>query len=135
MSEFQDLRLFLTLKRQVATMQSGGQSLNLTAANRVIIVDPWWNSVQEKQAFCRVVRIGQEKETHLVRVMARAAIDERIDSLQKSKDKEIDHALQDDGHIPAPIDEEALEELLRPNDINDDDCVITGRRKRRRTRH
>jgi len=135
MPNLQDLGHFLTLKRQIATMQSGGQSLNLTAANRVIIVDPWWNTVQEKQAFCRVVRIGQEKKTHLVRVMARAGIDERIDKLQKSKDKEIDHALQDDGHTPAEIDEQALEELLRPRDTDNDDCVITGRRKRRRTQH
>ncbi|UNI16803.1 hypothetical protein JDV02_003205 [Purpureocillium takamizusanense] len=120
---------------QIATMQSGGQSLNLTAANRVIIVDPWWNTVQEKQAFCRVLRIGQNKATHLVRIMARAAIDERIASVQNSKDKEIDHALQDDDHIPAGISEKALEELFYPKETSKDDCVTTGARKKRRVQH
>ncbi|KAM4058895.1 type III restriction enzyme, res subunit [Hirsutella rhossiliensis] len=103
-----------TKKILISTMRCGGQSLNLTSANRVIIVDPWWNTTAEKQAFARVVRIGQKKESHLVRIMACESIDSRISDLQISKDVGIDHALQDDGHIPAVLGDEELEELLNP---------------------
>ena len=95
-------------------MKCGGQSLNLTAANRVIIVDPWWNTTVEKQAYSRVLRLGQEKPTHLVRIMACASVDNRISTLQVSKDEEIDHALQDDGHSPTELTEAELRDLFSP---------------------
>ncbi|PHH82172.1 hypothetical protein CDD82_6794 [Ophiocordyceps australis] len=80
----------------VVSMRSGGQSLNLTAANRVIIVDPWWNSVAEKQAFGRVMRIGQQKHQSLVRICVPAPIEKRMLELQTRKAADVDHALQDD---------------------------------------
>ncbi|PHH85929.1 hypothetical protein CDD83_10982 [Cordyceps sp. RAO-2017] len=98
----------------VATMQSGGQSLNLTEANRVILVDPWWNTTVEKQAFCRVLRMGQRKKSYLVRIMAYADIDTRISELQQSKDKEINRILQDDDRVPDELDEGELEEIFKP---------------------
>ncbi|PHH59622.1 hypothetical protein CDD81_2807 [Ophiocordyceps australis] len=80
----------------VASMKCGGQSLNLTVANRVIIVDPWWNTVTEKQAFGRVVRIGQQKAQLLVRICVPAPIEHRMLQLQVQKAKDVAHALQDD---------------------------------------
>jgi len=59
-------------------LKAGGQGLNLNMANRVIIADMWWNSAVEQQAFCRVFRIGQQKETYFIRVMVENSIDERI---------------------------------------------------------
>ncbi|KAM0435809.1 hypothetical protein ACHAPT_002697 [Fusarium lateritium] len=100
----------------LASMRCGGQSLNLTEANRVIIVDPWWNMTLENQAFGRVRRIRQAKETHLVRIMAEGSIDNRIFMLQEAKDKIVKHALQDDGHQPIISDELHLELLFSPRD-------------------
>jgi SNF2 family DNA or RNA helicase len=69
-------------------------------ANRVIIVDEWWNKAVEEQAFKRVYRTGQEKETHLVRILAKDTIDERIIMLQDAKEEIINAALQDKAMQP-----------------------------------
>lgn len=50
----------------LAGLKAGGVGLNLTAGNRVIIIDLWWNQFVETQAFCRVYRIGQEREVEVV---------------------------------------------------------------------
>jgi SNF2 family DNA or RNA helicase len=81
-------------------MKCGGQSLNLQMANRVIIVDEWWNKAVEEQAFKRVFRTGQLKETYLVRIMAKDTIDERIIMLQNVKEEIIRAALQDEEMQP-----------------------------------
>ncbi|KJZ77813.1 hypothetical protein HIM_02990 [Hirsutella minnesotensis 3608] len=112
----------------ISTLRCGGQALNITAANRVIIVDPWWNTTLEKQAFCRVLRIGQTKEVHLVRIKAEKSIDARISVLQKHKDIDIDYALQDDGHIPSMLDDEALEVFLKPH--KPEEASSDGKRKK-----
>ncbi|KAM0476473.1 hypothetical protein ACHAPX_006387 [Trichoderma viride] len=100
------------IRIMVATLKSGGQSLNLTAANRVIIIDPWWNKTAEQQAFGRVVRIGQEKETHLVKINTREPVGIRISTLQEKKAKDVDRTLQDDGHISRPISEAELQKIF-----------------------
>jgi SNF2 family DNA or RNA helicase len=50
----------------LAGLKAGGVGLNLTAGNRVIIIDLWWNQFVETQAFCRVYRIGQQREVEVV---------------------------------------------------------------------
>lgn len=50
----------------IASLKAGGVGLNLTAGNRVIIIDLWWNQSVETQAFCRVYRIGQVREVEVV---------------------------------------------------------------------
>lgn len=97
---------------QLVGLKCGGQALNLTMANRVIIVDPWWNAVAEDQAYGRVRRIGQTKETHLVRLFSDTPVDRRIRQLQSDKSAEVSRALQDDRHEPVPLDDEALEGLF-----------------------
>lgn len=64
----------------------------------MIIIDPWWNKTAEQQAFGRVVRIGQEKITHLVNIKTKELIDYRIYTLQEVKAKDVDRTLQDDRH-------------------------------------
>lgn len=59
----------------LASLRSGGLGLNLTMASRVIIIDSWWNSAVEMQAFCRVFRIGQQKETRMARFVIKNSID------------------------------------------------------------
>jgi SNF2 family DNA or RNA helicase len=71
--------------------------LNLTMAQKVIMVDPWWNSGSEQQAFCRVFRIGQNKKTYLSRMCVRQTIDQRIVEMQQEKQEEIDEVMEAKG--------------------------------------
>ncbi|KID75549.1 SNF2 family domain-containing protein, partial [Metarhizium brunneum ARSEF 3297] len=93
-------------------LMAGGQSLNITCANRIIIIDPWWNVTSELQAAGRTSRIGQTKKCYVVRIFTSAATDARVAELQKSKSEEVDHALQDDGHVPQELDYQERLELF-----------------------
>lgn len=97
---------------QVSTLKAGGQCLNLTVANRVIIIDPWWNQTAEQQAFGRVTRMGQEKVTHLVKIRTAEEIDDKIHTIQKKKAEDVDYALQDDGHTPPAVSEIELQQAF-----------------------
>ncbi|PNP59013.1 hypothetical protein THARTR1_01261 [Trichoderma harzianum] len=102
------------VKVMVATLKSGGQCLNLTVANRVIIIDPWWNKTAEQQAFGRVTRMGQLKATHLVTLKTEDETDTRIHNLKLKKAADVDYTLQDDGHTPLDVSElELQEDILR----------------------
>lgn len=81
---------------QIIGFRCGSVSLNLTVANRVILVDPWWNSALEAQAFGRVRRIGQEKRQHFVRILVRKTVDQRLINLQMKKKKECDIVMEGD---------------------------------------
>ena len=82
----------------MALLKCGGQALNLTCASRVILLDMWWNEAAEAQAFARVWRQGQRKETHLVRILARGTADEEIKEKQAAKTVAIEKVTHDDGH-------------------------------------
>jgi SNF2 family DNA or RNA helicase len=71
--------------------------LNLTMASKVIMIDPWWNSASEQQAFCRVFRIGQREETFMSRLCVKNTVDEKLIEMQDRKDKEIASIMEDDG--------------------------------------
>ncbi|PVH89540.1 hypothetical protein DL98DRAFT_579331 [Cadophora sp. DSE1049] len=79
-----------SIKIMVATLKTAGEGLNLEFANRVISVDPWWNVCSERQAFCRVYRIGQKKETYFTRLNITNSVDQRILELQGEKIAMID---------------------------------------------
>jgi SNF2 family DNA or RNA helicase len=64
-------------------------------ASRVIMVDPWWNSASEQQAFCRVFRIGQKDETYMSRLCVRNTIDAKLVEMQERKTKEIANVMED----------------------------------------
>jgi SNF2 family DNA or RNA helicase len=66
-------------------------------ASRVIMIDPWWNSASEQQAFCRVFRIGQNSETYMSRLCVRSTVDARLVAMQERKQKEINGVMEDDG--------------------------------------
>ncbi|WQF85877.1 Putative helicase, Zinc finger, RING-type, Zinc finger, RING/FYVE/PHD-type [Colletotrichum destructivum] len=84
------------VKILIASLRAGGQCLNLTRGNRVILMELWWNHAVEQQAFARVYRIGQIKETHFVRFIVNTPIEQRMLQMQVSKILSIDAALQDD---------------------------------------
>ncbi|MDF1696047.1 MAG: SNF2-related protein [Saprospiraceae bacterium] len=67
------------------SLKAGGVGLNLTAADYVFILDPWWNPFAEKQAIARAHRIGQDKSVNVIRFIAKGTIEEKILALQERK--------------------------------------------------
>ncbi|MEC7241655.1 MAG: DEAD/DEAH box helicase [Myxococcota bacterium] len=67
------------------SLKAGGTGLNLTAADYVFIVDPWWNPAVEAQATDRAHRIGQTKPVIAVRLISEDSVEERIIALQNAK--------------------------------------------------
>jgi superfamily II DNA or RNA helicase len=84
------------IKAFVMTLKTGGTGLNLTAADYIFILDPWWNSAAESQAIDRSHRIGQVNPVFCFRLIARDTIEERIVELQKRKTDLAGALLSDD---------------------------------------
>ncbi|KAJ0319128.1 hypothetical protein COL5a_010342 [Colletotrichum fioriniae] len=100
------------IKVLIVSLRAGGQCLNLTWANRVILIELWWNHAVEQQAFARVFRIGQIKETHFVRFIVDTPIEQRMLQLQADKILSIDAALQDDTTRAPKISVQDIASLL-----------------------
>ena len=94
------------------SLKAGGFGLNLTAADYVIIVDPWWNPAAEDQALGRAHRIGQQRPVTVYRLVTAGSIEEKIIELHGNKRSLADGILegQDEGK---PIGAEELSALLR----------------------
>ncbi|MFL6232201.1 MAG: DEAD/DEAH box helicase, partial [Thermoanaerobaculia bacterium] len=101
-----DCRLFLI------SLKAGGLGLNLTAADYVYLLDPWWNPAVEAQAIDRAHRIGQERPVFASRLVARDTVEEKILELQKSKRQLADAVIQADESLLAGLSREDLELLL-----------------------
>lgn len=67
------------------SLKAGGTGLNLTAADRVILLDDWWNPAVESQAFARAHRIGQLNDVEVYRLVCRNTVEEKILELHKNK--------------------------------------------------
>ena len=67
------------------SLKAGGHGLNLTAADYVFILDPWWNPAVEAQAVDRTHRIGQTRRVFAYRLIARDTVEEKVVELQKTK--------------------------------------------------
>jgi non-specific serine/threonine protein kinase len=76
-----------TVQAFFMTLKAGGVGLNLTAADYVFLLDPWWNPATENQAIARAHRIGQTKNVMAVRFIAKDSIEEKILQLQERKSK------------------------------------------------
>ncbi len=74
-----DVKLFLI------SLKAGGVGINLTAADYVFILDPWWNPAIERQAIARAHRIGQNKNVFAFRFITFGTVEEKIQKLQKQK--------------------------------------------------
>eukprot|EP01125_Pyxidicula_operculata_P011048 TRINITY_DN360_c9_g1_i1.p1 TRINITY_DN360_c9_g1~~TRINITY_DN360_c9_g1_i1.p1 ORF type:complete len:1084 (-),score=287.94 TRINITY_DN360_c9_g1_i1:89-3340(-) len=81
------------------SMKAGGLGLNLTAASRVFLLDPWWNPATEDQAIDRVHRIGQTKEVVVYRFIMENSVEEKILELQEKKRLLAQGALLDQVHL------------------------------------
>jgi superfamily II DNA or RNA helicase len=83
------------------SLKAGGTGLNLTAADHVFLIDPWWNPAVEDQAADRAHRIGQDKPVMVYRMVARDTVEERILELQERKRALANAALADAGGAAA----------------------------------
>lgn len=77
----------------LVSLKAGGTGLNLTAADHVFLMDPWWNPAVEDQAADRTHRIGQDKPVFVYRLVAEGTVEEKILELQESKRRIAEAAL------------------------------------------
>ena len=94
------------------SLKAGGVGLNLTAADYVIHMDPWWNPAAEDQASDRAHRIGQTRPVTIYRLVTKGTIEEQIVELHRSK-RELADRLLEGADTPAQLSTEELLELLR----------------------
>jgi SNF2 family DNA or RNA helicase len=94
------------------SLKAGGHGLNLTAADYVYLLDPWWNPAVEAQAIDRAHRIGRTRHVIATRLVARDTIEEKILALQAGKRALADAILSSDRTGLASIGREELELLL-----------------------
>lgn len=80
------------LKVFLISLKAGGVGLNLTSADYVFIMDPWWNPAAESQAIDRAHRIGQKKKVFAYKIIAKDTIEEKILALQERK-RALAHAI------------------------------------------
>jgi superfamily II DNA or RNA helicase len=94
------------------SLKAGGYGLNLTAADHVILLDPWWNPAVEAQAIDRAHRIGQQRVVTAYRLAMRGTVEERILALQQKKRGLIEATLDENSPLMTGLGEGELEELL-----------------------
>ncbi len=88
------------------SLKAGGFGLNLTAADYVIITDPWWNPAAEDQASGRAHRMGQQRPVTVYRLVTQGTIEERIVELHRDKRALADVVLEGaQGAVPPSVDE------------------------------
>ncbi|MDA3867310.1 MAG: DEAD/DEAH box helicase [Salinivirgaceae bacterium] len=77
------------------SLKAGGVGLNLTAADYVMVLDPWWNPAAEAQAINRAHRIGQKKNVIVYRYVTKDTVEEKIRTLQQNKQQLSDNLIED----------------------------------------
>ena len=94
------------------SLKAGGLGLNLTAADYVFILDPWWNPAVEAQAVDRAHRLGQKKHVFAYRLIAKDTVEEKILALQQQKRQLADAIISADSSIIQNLTTEDLQLLL-----------------------
>jgi SNF2 family DNA or RNA helicase len=101
-----EIRVFLI------SLKAGGTGLNLTAADYVYLVDPWWNPAVENQAIDRCYRMGQKKNVVAVRLICPNTIEEKIRNLQDSKRELVKDLVRTDDSILKSLSRKELLSLF-----------------------
>ena len=96
------------------SLKAGGFGLNLTEADHVFIMDPWWNPAAEQQAVDRIHRIGQDKEVHVYRLVAEGTIEEKVMQLKESKAALFDAVVGEGEFASAAVTAEDVRALFAP---------------------
>lgn len=94
------------------SLKAGGHGLNLTAADYVFILDPWWNPAAEAQAVDRAHRIGQQRPVFAYRLICRDTVEDKILELQKHKRQLADAIVSSDNSLIQQLSVEDLQLLL-----------------------
>lgn len=103
--ENEEIRVFLI------SLKAGGVGLNLTAADYVFLVDPWWNPAVENQAIDRAHRIGQDKKVIAYKMICRDTIEEKIINLQNTK-KQISNSIIQIDKVKKSFNKAQIKELF-----------------------
>ncbi|MCD8515952.1 MAG: DEAD/DEAH box helicase [Burkholderiaceae bacterium] len=96
------------------SLKAGGVGLNLTAADTVILYDPWWNPAIERQAMDRVHRIGQDKPVFVHRLIAHGTVETKISQMQARKQALMDSVFDPDSGNNMDMSEEEIMSLFAP---------------------
>ena len=102
-----DCRLFLV------SLKAGGLGLNLTAAEYVFLLDPWWNPAVEAQAIDRAHRIGQTRPVFAYRLIAGDTVEEKVIELQQTKRDLADAIITADRNLIRDLTVDDLRLLLK----------------------
>jgi SNF2 domain-containing protein/helicase-like protein len=94
------------------SLKAGGVGLNLTAADYVFILDPWWNPAVEAQAVDRAHRIGQSQSVFVYRLLCRDTVEEKVAALQEAKRGLAESIINASQSLVRDLDRETLEMLL-----------------------
>ncbi len=90
------------------SLKAGGVGLNLTSADYVFIIDPWWNPAAENQAISRAHRIGQDKKVFVYRFITENSIEEKIQTLKSKKSALAEKFISSNNPINAITEEEIM---------------------------
>jgi superfamily II DNA or RNA helicase len=101
-----------TVRVFLISLKAGGVGLNLTAADYVYIVDPWWNPAVEQQAIDRTHRIGQTKNIFAYRMICKDSIEDKILKLQEKKKTLAKELITDDSSFTKALTKEDVEYLF-----------------------
>ncbi|WP_140425498.1 DEAD/DEAH box helicase [Cryobacterium sp. N21] len=96
------------------SLKAGGFGLNLTEADYVFLLDPWWNPQTETQAIDRTHRIGQTRNVMVYRLVATGTIEEKVVALQKQKSQLFSSVLDDDAMFSTALTADDIRGLLEP---------------------
>ena len=94
------------------SLKAGGFGLNLTEADYVFMLDPWWNPATEAQAIDRTHRIGQDKNVMVYRLVATGTIEEKVMALKEKKARLFDAVMDDDAVFSSALTADDIRGLL-----------------------
>lgn len=94
------------------SLKAGGAGLNLTGADTVILYDLWWNPAVEEQAADRAHRIGQQQTVHVIKLVARGTIEDKMNELQDKKRGLIEEIIDSKDAANTTLTEDDIRELL-----------------------
>jgi SNF2 family DNA or RNA helicase len=95
------------------SLKAGGHGLNLTAADYVFLLDPWWNPAVEAQAVDRAHRIGQERRVFTYRLIAKDTVEEKVLALQADKRRLAEAVIEQDANLLGRLSADDLALLLQ----------------------
>ena len=101
-----DVKVFLL------RLKAGGVGINLTAADYVLLFDPWWNPAAEQQAIDRAHRMGQKRSVTAYKLIVKDSIEEKILELQNQKKALADEIISGGGSFLSHLDRDEILQLF-----------------------